>query len=134
MNEQENCIFCRIVKKEIPATIVYEDDTNIAFLDINPVKAGHTLVIPKAHFVWMQETPDEIVSKSFVNSKKLMDAVKKAMGADYINVQIVGKDIPHFHIHLIPKLFSEPTHVNPGVKYKEGEIEEIAQKIKLEIK
>ena len=133
METSESCIFCKIVKKEIPASIVYEDENSLAFLDINPVKAGHTLVIPKSHYPWMQETPDETVSKSFLLSKKLMSAIKEAIGADYIAVQVVGKDIPHFHIHLIPKWLDDNLHGWPTTKYKEREMEEVAEKIKSKI-
>jgi diadenosine tetraphosphate (Ap4A) HIT family hydrolase len=73
----ENCLFCKIVRKEIPATIVHEDDTTLAFLDIHPVTEGHTLLIPKEHHPWMQETPDALVGETFIQASKLMQKMKE---------------------------------------------------------
>lgn len=105
MNETQNaCIFCKIIKKEIPAEIVYEDSESLAFLDINPVNEGHTLLIPKEHHAYMMDTPDEIVTMLFQRAKELMIGVKRATKADFVVLTVVGNDVPHFHIHLIPRL------------------------------
>lgn len=96
-------IFEKIVKGEIPATKVYEDDRFLAFLDIAPVAYGHTLLIPKEPIVWMQDAPDDLIRDIFVKAKELMIAIKYALGADYIQVNVVGDEVPHFHIHLIPR-------------------------------
>ncbi|MFA6536654.1 MAG: HIT family protein [Candidatus Paceibacterota bacterium] len=98
-----NCLFCKIAKKEIPSDLVFENDEIFSFLDIHPVSDGHILVIPKAHYEKMTDTPDELLSKLFVECKKLMIAIKKALNADYVAVSVVGVDIPHFHIHLVPR-------------------------------
>jgi histidine triad (HIT) family protein len=103
----ENCIFCKIVKAEIPCVKVYEDEKFLAFLDINPVRNGHTLLIPKAHHVWMHETPDDLISETFIFTKKLMNAMRESLPCDYVQIGIVGKDVPHFHIHLIPRLLND---------------------------
>ncbi len=103
----EKCIFCKIVKKEIPASIVHEDEISMSFLDINPVNEGHLLIIPKEHFPYMIETPDEMIKKLFLKSKELMPAVIKGAEAEYVALSIVGTDVPHFHIHLIPRLKSD---------------------------
>ena len=129
MLNMENCIFCKVAKGEIPHNRVFEDENFVAFLDINPVSDGHTLIIPKKHIVWMQEADDETISGIFKLTKKLMQALKTAMKCDYISISIVGKDVPHFHIHLIPKHLEDGLAQFPTKKYKEGEAKEVAKKI-----
>lgn len=126
----ENCIFCKIIKKEIPCSDVYEDNNFLAFLDIQPVSDGHLLLIPKKHVVWMQEAEDEIISEIFKLTKKLMLVMKKGINCDYVQVSIVGKDVPHFHIHLIPRYFKDTLSMFPTKKYKDGESSEAAKKIR----
>ena len=131
MNE---CVFCKIVKKEIPANKIYEDDEVLAFLDIKPVNFGHTLVIPKKHYEKMENTPDDTLSVVFANAKKLMEAVKEAMSADFVALSVIGIDVPHFHIHLIPRYFNDNMPIFwPRKEYKNGEKEKIAEKIKNEL-
>ena len=125
----KNCIFCKIAKGEIPHDRFYEDEKFVAFLDINPVNQGHTLIIPKKHIVWMQDADDEIVSEIFKLSKKIMLAIKKSLGCDYIQVSIIGKDVPHFHIHLIPRYLDDNFPLHPTKKYKDGEAKEVVKKI-----
>ena len=125
----ENCIFCKIIKKEIPADIVYEDENFFAFLDIQPVSDGHILIVPKRHIVWMQDADDGTIAEIFKLSKKLMLAIKKGVGCDYVQLSIVGKDIPHFHIHLIPRYFGDNLPQFPTKKYKDGESKEVVKKI-----
>lgn len=126
-----SCLFCKIVSGEIPSAKIYEDEKILAFLDINPVNHGHLLVIPKEHHPRIEETPDAVVADMFVKSKKLMGAVKKAMNADYVAVSVVGTDVPHFHIHLIPRLFTDGlAGFWPTKKYGEKEMEKAAEKIK----
>ena len=100
---ENKCIFCKIVKGEIPAEKIYEDEKFLAFLDIEPVSHGHTLIIPKHHVEWMHEADDETISEIFRKTKKLMLAMKKGLPCDYVQIGVVGKDIPHFHVHLIPR-------------------------------
>lgn len=129
------CIFCKIVKNEIPADKIYEDDKIVAFLDINPVSPGHTLVIPKEHHQMMTDTPDDLLSYIFVQSKKLMQVLKTALEADFVVVSVVGIDVPHFHIHLIPRYHDDGlANFWPTKKYEEGESEEIVEKIRNNIK
>ncbi len=111
-------IFGKIIRKEIPATIIYEDEQFLAFLDINPVAKGHILLIPKDQYAWMQDAPDELIAAIFIKAKELMVVLKKALHADYIKLSIVGNEVPHFHIHLIPHIV-----------YEEGEMNTIAEKI-----
>lgn len=123
----ENCIFCKIAHKEIPSHIVYESDTLLAFLDINPVSKGHVLLIPKDHYTWMQDTPDILISDIFTTSKKLILIMKQGLGCDFVKVSVVGTDVPHFHVHLIPLMFN---HIKgPTLKYAGDEELEYVQKI-----
>ncbi|MBY0473253.1 HIT domain-containing protein [Patescibacteria group bacterium] len=99
----ENCIFCKIVAGDIPSTKTYEDEDFIAFLDIHPKAPGHTLVVPKAHFAWFLDLPDELSDKFFRVARTISAQLKNETSADYIHLSIVGKDVPHAHIHLIPQ-------------------------------
>lgn len=123
-------IFSKIIRGEIPATKVYEDDESLAFLDIAPVSKGHTLLIPKEPYVWMQDVPDELLSSLFVKTKKLMSALKRGLKCDYVQISVVGKDVPHFHIHLIPRFFDDGLPNFPTLSYNDNEMSEIADQIK----
>ena len=103
----EKTVFQKIIDREIPADIVYEDDKFLAFLDINPVTKGHTLLIPKEKYIWIHETPDEVISEIFIESKKIINAMRKSIPCDYVQIGVVGNEVPHFHIHLIPRILTE---------------------------
>jgi histidine triad (HIT) family protein len=124
-----DCIFCKVGRGEVPHNKVYEDADFVAFLDINPVSDGHTLVIPKKHVVWMQEADDETISGIFKVAKKLMLALKKGLNADYVMVSVVGKDVPHFHIHLIPRRLDDGMPQFPTQKHDPENAKEIVRKI-----
>ncbi len=131
MEQKTDCIFCKIIAGEIPAEKVYEDDKILAFLDINPVTLGHTLIIPKEHYQMMVDTPDELLCYCFAKSKELMIKIKEAVGADFVTVSVVGLDVPHFHIHLVPRKFSDNlANFWPTTKYLDGEMQKVAEKIK----
>jgi len=98
---EDNCIFCKIVQKNIPSEIVYEDDNFIAFLDIHPKSSGHTLLIPKIHYRWVIDIPN--IGQFFEVAKKISLDLKEKYQADYIIMNIIGTDIPHAHVHLIPQ-------------------------------
>lgn len=100
MKETTNCVFCKIINKEIPAEIVYEDDEFLAFLDIHPQSPGHTQVIPKKHYRWVWDHPD--IGKYFEIAKKVALAQRKAFGTDFILSRIVGDEVPHAHIWVFP--------------------------------
>ena len=125
----ENCIFCKIIKKEIPCDKIYENGNFLAFLDVQPVSFGHILIVPKKHIIWMQEADDLTISEIFKLTKKLMLAIKNSLKCDYVQVSIVGKDIPHFHIHLIPRYINDGLSNFPTKKYKDKESDEVVKKI-----
>jgi histidine triad (HIT) family protein len=96
----KDCIFCKIVNKEIPAHIIYEDDDFIAFLDIHPHTPGHVQVIPKQHVRWVWDLPD--VGTYFEVVRKIALAERKAFNTEWILSKIVGDEIPHAHIWVFP--------------------------------
>ena len=97
----DDCIFCKIVKGEIPTNKVYEDDDFLAFLDINPLGPGHVQVISKKHYRWVWDVPS--AGEFFEVVKKIALAQKKAFNAEIIRSQIYGEDIPHAHIWIWPE-------------------------------
>ena len=101
------CVFCKIVRGEIPTHFTYENEFVAAFSDIKPVAPGHLLVVPKAHHQWFYEVPKELAGEGFSAAQFLGLKLKEETGADYIQVSIVGKDVPHAHIHLIPRTLSD---------------------------
>jgi len=129
MSDQD-CIFCKIIAGEIPATKVYQDDDALAFLDINPVAPGHTLVIPKHHHPLMIDVPDELVSHLFILAKRIMKSIKATTQAYLVNIAVAGDEVPHFHIHLIPRHQGDNLDTWPRGTYAEGEKESMAEKIK----
>lgn len=104
---QNDTVFGKIIRGELPATKIYEDDRFLAFLDINPVTKGHTLLIPKEQYAWMHEAPDDIVAAIFVKANHLIRAMRKSIPCDFVQIGVLGNEVPHFHIHLIPRFLSE---------------------------
>lgn len=98
-----DCIFCKIVRGEVPTKFTYENEFVVAFPDINPKAPGHTLVIPKEHYAWFYEVPKEIAKEWFSAAQLLASKLKKEHGADFVQLSIVGKDVPHAHMHLLPR-------------------------------
>ena len=131
---QNDTIFDKIIRGEVPATKVYEDDKCLAFLDINPVAKGHTLLIPKGHYVWMQDVPDDLLGFLFSKAKSLMKTMIVGVGCDYVQVSVVGKDVPHFHIHLIPRYLNDELHGWQTLSYDNNEMDVFAEKIKSGLK
>jgi histidine triad (HIT) family protein len=129
----EDCIFCKIIKGEVPSRRVYEDSEFLAFLDVQPVSNGHILIIPKKHVIWMQEADDETIAKIFQTGKKLMIAAKKATKCDFVQVAVAGEQVPHFHVHLIPRYMDDSLPNFPTKQYKDGEADEMAAKISASI-
>ena len=130
-------IFEKIVNREIPATIVYEDGDTLAFLDIGPIIKGHTLVIPKTCYNLVTETPDEVLIKLMLVAKRIAAAQIKGLGATGINIIqnngiAAGQAVPHIHFHVIPRFDGDGHHWNWAAKKYENsvEIEQLAEKIR----
>jgi len=128
------CIFCKIVKGEIPCSKLYEDDDVLAFLDIGPVNKGHALVLPKEHHETLFDTPDDVLAKVSAALKKVGNAVKDSTDADGLNLlqnnfRASGQLVPHLHFHLIPRFEHDGYKHWPQGKYDEDEIEQYRAKI-----
>lgn len=95
-------IFSKIINREIPANIIAEDDRFIAFLDINPLQEGHTLVIPKKEVDYIFDLEDELLTSLHLFAKKVAIGIGKAVPCARVGVAVVGLEVPHAHIHLVP--------------------------------
>ena len=96
-----DCIFCQIANHQLPAQIIYEDSSYLAFLDIHPESEGHTLVIPKNHYRWVWDIPD--VGSYFETTRKIALQLKNKYKTEAVRSFINGEQIAHAHIHLIPQ-------------------------------
>jgi histidine triad (HIT) family protein len=129
-----DCIFCKIVKGEIPCSKIYEDSNVLAFLDIKPINPGHTLVIPKKHFINVFDSAEEDWSSVMKAVRTVSFAVKKAVDADGLNIMSnnginAGQVVMHAHTHIIPRLKDDCLKLWPGKDYREGEMDKIKHKI-----
>ena len=130
-----DCLFCKIIKGEIPSHKVYEDDNVFAFLDIAPVNYGHTLVVPKEHFKNLEEISEDKLCHLIKVVKKIGKAIKEGLDYSGYNISVnndpvAGQIIPHLHFHIIPRKENDGLSLWPQGKYEEGEAEKIANKIK----
>ena len=130
----ENCIFCKIIKGDIPCAKVYENDKVFSFLDISPINYGHALVIPKKHYETITDVPNDILNELVLTVKKIGTALLK--DSDGLNImqnnkKAAGQLVPHAHFHIIPRFNDDGFKFNWRSKeYKKGEIEKLANKIK----
>ncbi|MCE5346982.1 MAG: HIT family protein [Bacteroidales bacterium] len=124
-------IFTRIIKGEIPCYKVAEDKDYFAFLDINPLRAGHTLVVPKKETDYIFDLDDEQLAGMMIFSKKVASAIRSSFPCNRIGVAVLGLDVPHAHIHLVPLDTMEDINFkNPKLKFTPEEFMEIAAKIR----
>ena len=136
----DKCLFCRIVSGEVPATIVYEDDDAIAFLDHRPLFPGHSLLVPRAHVETLSDLPIKLVAPFFEAAQLLARAVELAMEAEGTFVAMnnrVSQSVPHLHVHIVPRRRKDGLKgfFWPRTKYKSDEEMEITrQKISSKIK
>ena len=103
----ESCVFCRIMGGEEMVSVVYEDDRAIAFLDIQPMSPGHTLIVTKAHYETLFDLPEALAEHCIALARRIAPGLMAAMGAATVNLFCAngaegGQDVPHFHFHLIP--------------------------------
>ena len=127
-----DCIFCKIVKKELPSYHVYEDDEFLGFLDIFPRVKGHTLLIPKKHYRWAYDVPN--FGAYWEVALKITKAMQKAMKPEFITYVTHGLEVPHAHIHILPRTKGETSFVPDTKTFKKEEFEEVAKKIRKEIR
>jgi histidine triad (HIT) family protein len=124
-------IFTRIINGEIPCHKICEDENYLAFLDINPLVKGHTLVIPKKEIDYLFDLDDELLSGMTVFAKKVARAIDKVMDCKRVGVVVLGLEVPHAHIHLIPINSLHDTEFSrPKLKLSTDELKVIAEKIR----
>ena len=129
-----NSIFTKIIKREIPAFIIHEDDLFIAFLDINPIQKGHTLIVPKTEIDYFFDIEDDLLSKMLIFTKKIAKAIKKTIECKKISMSVIGLEVPHAHIHLIPiNKMSDANFSNDPIKMSDEDMHEICMAIKTNI-
>ena len=133
-----DCIFSKIIRGELPAAKVYENDKVIAFLDIHPVNPGHTLVVPKKHCENLLDADDEILKEIMLTIKRVAWAITSAFNLLGFNVEqnngrVAGQIVPHLHWHVIPRFPEDGLRHWPGKEYREGGMEEIKEKIRKEL-
>ena len=134
-----DCIFCKIISKEIPAKILYEDEDTISFLDAFPVAKGHTLVIPKEHHTKIQDLSSNENQKLFDTVHKMIEKVDSLQGSTLVaihNGKESGQEVPHVHVHLIPRSNDDsagPVHsmFKDKIELSESEINSLYDKLKI---
>ena len=123
-------IFTRIIKGEIPCYKVAESENCIAFLDINPLAKGHTLIVPKKEIDYLFDLDDELYSSLFLFSKKIAQGIKNTIPCLRVAVVVIGTEVPHAHIHLIPlNHMGDVNFSNPKLKLSTEEFKKIASEI-----
>ena len=140
-NEMGSCIFCKIIRGELPASRVYEDGDTLAFMDIGPIVKGHLLVIPKRHYANIEDTPAAELRNLIVAVQKIAVAQKRALQADGVNImqstgRAAGQVVDHIHFHVIPRFVSDGHHWNwRAQKYTDNsEMAALADLISAELK
>ncbi|HEY5653982.1 MAG TPA: HIT family protein [Pontiella sp.] len=135
-----DCIFCKIIAKEVPAAVLYEDDDVLVFMDIGPIVKGHALVISKNHCDLVMETPDELLAKLHITAKRVAQAQMNSLRADGINIMqnngaAAGQEVSHIHIHVIPRFNNDGHQWNWNAKkYNDfDEMNELAEKLRQQL-
>jgi histidine triad (HIT) family protein len=124
-------IFTKIINREIPGHILAEDDRFIAFLDVMPLVKGHTLVVPKKEIDYIFDLEDETLSDMMVFAKKVAKALKKAVPCKRIGVAVIGLEVPHAHVHLVPmNSMSDINFTQPKLTPSKEELSKTAEEIK----
>jgi histidine triad (HIT) family protein len=126
-----DCIFCKIIKGEIPSYKVYEDSKFLAFLDIRPLNKGHCLIIPKKHYRWVWDVPE--IGEYYQAVGKVANAIQKAFDIDQVVSFVFGDEVEHAHVWLVPR-FKDDGHgssidLTNRKEYSSEEMEEIREKI-----
>lgn len=123
-------IFTKIVQGEIPAYKVAENNEFLAFLDINPLVLGHTLIIPKQEIDYIFDIDDDVLARMMVFSKKVAKAIKQVVPCKKIGVAVIGLEVPHAHIHLVPmNVIADLTFTQPKLNPTKEELEKVCKMI-----
>ena len=124
-------IFTKIINREIPAHIVAEDDKFFAFLDISPLQKGHTLVVPKTEVDYIFDVEDDLLVEMMVFAKQVAHKIKAVFPCDRIGVTVIGLEVPHAHIHLVPiNQMADMNFANEKLSLTQEELAEIASDIR----
>jgi len=125
-----NCVFCKIVEGKIPSVKIFEDENFLAFLDVNPINPGHTLVIPKKHSDYLFDLNDEDYKKLMLTAKKIAKIIKDKLKPKRVGLAVEGFFVPHVHVHLVP--LNKGNELNPerAKSSAKEELEKIAKKIR----
>ena len=136
----EDCIFCSIVDGDIPSHTVYEDSEVLAFLDANPLSAGHTLVVPKTHHQFVREVPADLSASVFETVHELVPRIEDAVDADGHTIAVndgpaAGQEVPHLHVHIVPRFEGDgggPIHAITGERpdLSESELDDLEASIR----
>lgn len=128
-------LFTKIIDGDIPSYKIAEDDTHYAFLDINPIARGHTLVVPKKEVDYFFDLSDEIISETMVFAKKVATAIDQTLSPIRTGVIVEGLEVPHAHVHLIPIYkTSQKVALGHSIKISEDEMKELAETISRGVK
>lgn len=136
MNTDPNCIFCKIVAREVPCARLLEDDAAMSFLDIGPLAQGHALLISREHYETLDRMPPEVAAAVLKHLPALAAAVQQATGCRGLNIlqnngRVAHQLVPHVHFHIIPRNPGDEFHFNwPTGTYPEGEMEQLAEAIR----
>lgn len=129
MNPDPDCVFCKILAGEIPSIKLYEDDSTLAFMDINPASEGHALVIPREHAANVHVVSDNAISATVVTAKKIAAAINKTLAPEGMNLlqcngPAAAQSVLHFHMHVLPRKTGDKLKLNWGIK--PGDMDAIA--------
>jgi len=127
-------IFTKIINREIPGQIVAEDDKFCAFLDINPLVEGHCLVVPKEEVDYIYDLDDQTIAELHVFAKKVAKAIEKAIPCLRIGIAVIGLEVPHAHVHLVPlNSMDDINFSRPKLSPSGDELQATCEKIKKEL-
>ena len=128
----QDSIFTKIIKGEIPCYKIAEDDRFIAFLDIFPIKKGHTLVVPKVQIDYLFDLDDSLLSDLMLFAKKVAQKMERAISCERIGVAVIGLEVPHAHVHLVPlDTVGDIDFGQPKLQLSNEEMAEIADSIRV---
>lgn len=127
----EDSIFTKIINGDIPSHKIYEDEDTFAFLDISPIATGHTLVVPKKQAEYLWDLDDDTYRKVMATAKKIASHMKQKLQVEYVGMQVIGVDVPHAHVHLIPFNDVSEYHNVPDVSAEpnHGALAAVARKL-----
>ena len=126
-------LFTKIINGELPSYKIHEDELTYTFLTIEPIQMGHTLIIPKKEVDHFLDADDESYKQVFANSKKIGKAIQKATGCTRVGLSVLGFEVPHFHLHVVPMYDPTDLDFKKGKGRSEEEMKEIQEKIITEL-